>query len=52
MFETLGGFAAVYFTLAAILFVLILFEKPLIALEDKWRAKRKQGVKKPKTNGQ
>ena len=51
MFDTLGSFAAVYFTLAAILFVLILFEKPLIALEDKWRAKRRQGVKNAKNNG-
>ncbi|MBR6567168.1 MAG: hypothetical protein IKK60_00785 [Clostridia bacterium] len=44
MFNTLGNFSAVYFTLAAVLFILILFEKHFIRLEDKIksnRAKRK-----------
>ncbi len=35
MFESLGSFSVVYFALAAVLFLLILFEKPLIALEEK-----------------
>ena len=40
MFTTLGSFSAVYFTLAAVLFILILFEKHFIKLEDKIRAKK------------
>jgi hypothetical protein len=47
MFSTLGSFSAVYFTLATILFFLVLFEKKLIVLEDKIKAKHKKrkGVK-------
>ena len=57
MFNTLGSFSAVYFTLAAILFILVLFEKHFIRLEDKIRADRaksKKAVKKTaakKTSG-
>ena len=40
MFSTLGSFSVVYFTLATILFFLILFEKKLIVLEDKIREKK------------
>ena len=40
MFSTLGSFSAVYFTLATILFFLVLFEKKLIVLEDKIREKK------------
>ncbi len=50
MFNTLGNFSAVYFTLAAVLFVLILFEKHFIRLEDRIRAKKKQANKTMKTN--
>ncbi len=39
MFETLGEFSAVYFALAAVLVLLVLFKKPLIALEDRIRLK-------------
>ena len=42
MFSTLGSFSAVYFTLAGILFVLVLFEKHLINLEDNWKKKRQK----------
>ena len=35
MFETLGSFSTVYFSLASILFVLILFEKKLIEFEER-----------------
>lgn len=35
MFETLGSFSAVFWFLTAVMFFLILFEKPLIALEEK-----------------
>ena len=45
MFSTLGSFSAVYFTLATVLFFLILFEKKLVVLEDKIKAK-KQGKRK------
>ncbi len=45
MFNTLGSFSAVYFTLAAVLFVLILFEKHFIRLEDKIRAKKSAASK-------
>ncbi len=50
MFSTLGSFSAVYFTLAAIVFVLILFEKHLIALEDNFKAKRAVTKKSIKNN--
>ncbi len=40
MFNTLGNFSAVYFTLAAVLFILILFEKHFIKLEDKIKANK------------
>ena len=41
MFNTLGNFSAVYFTLAAVLFILILFEKHFIRLEDKIKENKK-----------
>lgn len=40
MFNTLGSFSAVYFTLAAVLFILILFEKHFIKLEDKIKSNK------------
>ncbi len=52
MFNTIGSFSAVYFTLAAILFILVLFEKHFIHLEDRIRANRanlKKSVKKANT---
>ncbi len=45
MFNTLGSFSAVYFALAAVLFVLILFEKHFIRLEDKIKARKKSAYK-------
>ena len=45
MFNTLGSFSFVYFTLAAILFILILFEKYFIQLEDKIKANKKSAKK-------
>ena len=42
MFDTLASFSTVYFILAAILFVLILFEKHLIEIENSIKAARKQ----------
>lgn len=53
MFNTIGSFSAVYFTLAAILFILVLFEKHFIHLEDKIRtgkAKAKKSAKNGKSN--
>ena len=49
MFNTLGNFSAVYFTLAAVLFILILFEKHFIRLEDKIKANKAK--KKNSTTG-
>ena len=54
MFDTLASFSTVYFILAAILFLLVLFEKHLIAFEDNARAarsarKQKQAHTKNKT---
>ncbi|MBE6774632.1 MAG: hypothetical protein E7543_00400 [Ruminococcaceae bacterium] len=48
MFNTLGNFSAVYFTLAAVLFILILFEKHFIRLEEKLKAKRSRTGKSVK----
>ena len=42
MFNTLADFSAVYFSLAAVLVTLVLFEKPLIRLEEKRKAKKKK----------
>lgn len=50
MFNTLGSFSAVYFTLAAVLFILILFEKYFIKIEDNIRAKKKAVKKSVKAN--
>ena len=41
MFNTLSDFSIVYFSLAAVLVLLILFEKPLIELEEKHKRKHK-----------
>lgn len=41
MFDSLGSFSVVYFTLSAVLFLLILFEKPLLKIENKRKEKRK-----------
>ena len=49
MFNTIGSFSAVYFTLAAILFILVLFEKYFIRLEDKIKADRAAAKKPAKT---
>lgn len=46
MFNTAGSFSAVYLILTAALFVLVLFEKHFIRLEDKIKAK-KNVAKKP-----
>ncbi len=40
-----GAFAFIYFSLAFILFVLILFEKKFIAMEDKYKKARKLRIK-------
>ncbi len=40
MFNTLGSFSAVYFALAAALFILVLFEKHFIQLEEKIKSKK------------
>lgn len=40
MFNTIGSFSAVYLTLTAVLFILVLFEKYFINLEDKIKAKK------------
>ncbi len=40
MFNTVSSFSAVYLILTAVLFILILFEKHFIQLEDKIRAKK------------
>lgn len=42
MFSNIGSFSAVYFSLAFILFLLILFEKPLIKLEEKIKKRWKK----------
>lgn len=49
MFNTLGSFSAVYFALAAVLFILVLFEKHFIHLEEKLKAKK---ARSRKTNTQ
>lgn len=41
MFNNIGSFSTVYLTLTFILFFLVLFEKKLIALEDKIKEKRR-----------
>ena len=41
MFASAGTFTVVYCSLAVILVLLVLFEKPLIALEDEVKAKRR-----------
>ncbi len=48
MFNTLGSFSIVYFALAAVLFVLILFEKQFIHLEEKYNAKKTKARKTAK----
>lgn len=40
-----GAFAFIYFSLAFILFVLILFEKKFIAMEDKYKKARKAKIR-------
>lgn len=40
-----GAFTFIYFSLAFILFILILFEKKLIALEDKHKKARKAKIR-------
>ncbi len=49
MFTTLGNFSAVYFTLAAVLFILILFEKHFIKLEDKIKSNKNNSKRKSAT---
>lgn len=36
MFETLGDFSIAYFSLGTILILLVLFEKKLIEIEERW----------------
>ena len=50
MFNTLGSFSVVYFALAAVLFVLVLFEKHFIQLEEKHNAKKAKVKKSTKSN--
>lgn len=45
MFENLGDFSAVFWFLTAVMVFLILFEKPLIALEEKRIEARKAVIK-------
>jgi uncharacterized coiled-coil protein SlyX len=45
MFENAGAFSAVFLPLAAVLLFLVLFEKKLIAFEDRWREVRKKRIK-------
>lgn len=45
MFENLGDFSAVFWFLTAVMVFLILFEKPLIALEEKRVEARKAVIK-------
>lgn len=47
MFDTLGSFSVVYFILAAILLLLVIFEKQCLRLEAKFDAKMRQ-MKKAK----
>ena len=46
MFETLESFSIVYWSLAVVLVLLVLFEKHLIAFEDKVKAKRRKRARK------
>ena len=46
MFETIGTFSSVYFSLSALLFLLILFEKKLINIEDKIKERIKNNERK------
>lgn len=45
MFETIASFSMVYWPLALLLFFLILFEKKLIAFEERKKAEREAKVK-------
>lgn len=45
MFETLGSFSIFYFSLSAIILLMLIFEKQLLALEDRydeWRENKKK----------
>ncbi|MBQ9913076.1 MAG: hypothetical protein IJO73_02490 [Clostridia bacterium] len=46
MFENIGTFSALFWALAVVLLLLILFEKKLIAFEDRWREVRKKKIRK------
>lgn len=45
MFENIGTFSAIFWALAVVLLLLILFEKPLIALEEKRCEARKKRIR-------
>ncbi len=45
MFENIGTFSAVFLALTFALFFLVLFEKKLIAFEDKRRGARKKRIR-------
>lgn len=45
MFENIGAFSAVFWALAVVLLLLILFEKKLIALEEKRCEARKKRIR-------
>lgn len=47
MFNTIGSFSVVYFTLGIILFLLVLFEKHFIQLEEKIKARKTDAKKVP-----
>jgi hypothetical protein len=46
MFQSISSFSIVYFSLSAVLFVLILFEDKLISIEEKIKKERKNNDRK------
>lgn len=42
MFDTLGSFSVMFFILATILILLVVFEKQCLALEEKYDARRRE----------
>lgn len=46
MFESISTFSTLYFSLTAILFLLVLFEKKLISIEDKIKERIKNNERK------
>lgn len=50
MFDTIGSFSVMFFILATILILLVVFEKQCLALEDKFDAKMREHKKAKKQN--